>query len=497
MYTVSHYIGGKRQSNQQQNKHSIFNPASGQVCGEVEYATKQEVDAACASAKAAFTEWSQTSAVKRARILFQFKHLLEKYTDILSELVTTEHGKTLADARGSILRGIELTEHLCGIANQIKGSYSENVSQGIDCYTVRQPLGVCAGVSPFNFPVMVPIWMMIPAIACGNTFILKPSEHDPSAPLRLAELLSEAGLPDGVVNVVNGDKTVVDMLLTHPDIAAMTAVASTPVAEHIYKTAINHGKRAHTFGGAKNHAVVMPDADIEQAAEALAGAGFGSAGERCMAISVIVAVGDQVADQLIAAMRPKIDSLRIGPGDTDVDIGPLISAPHRQSVLNYVQQGVNEGAELVVDGREITIKGAEQGYFFGPCLFDHVKASMRIYQEEIFGPVLCVVRVKDFDQALALVNQHQFGNGTAIFTRDGDTARTYASRVQVGMVGVNIPIPVPIAHHPFGGWKRSMFGDVDMHGDQAMQFYSKLKTVTTRWPKGLRGAAEYSMPTHQ
>lgn len=497
---IGQYIHGKQHHAPHANTQyrTIINPALGEPIGDVAFANNADITAALHSAQQAFPSWSSAPPLKRARVLFQFKALLEKHQDELAALVTREHGKTLEDAKGSVARGIELVEFMCGIPHLLKGDYSENVGNGIDCYTIRQPLGICAGVSPFNFPVMVPIWMMIPAIACGNCFILKPSEQDPSAPMRLAELLTEAGLPDGVVNILNGDKTIVDALLDHPGIQAITAVASTPVAQHIYQRAIMNGKRAHTFGGAKNHAVIMPDADIETTAEALIGAAFGAAGERCMAISVAIVVGDDTADALVANIIQKAKNLRIGAGDQpNQDMGPLISSVHRDRVKQYITLGVTEGATLLIDGRtQASIQSCPaQGYFLGASVFDHVTPQMRIYQEEIFGPVLVIVRVADIDQALTLINAHPFGNGTSIFTQNGEIAHHFAQCVQVGMVGINIPIPVPVAYHPFGGWKQSIFGDINMHGEQSLQFYTKTKTVTVRWPNTSHLGNGFAMPS--
>jgi malonate-semialdehyde dehydrogenase (acetylating)/methylmalonate-semialdehyde dehydrogenase len=496
-YNVPHYIGGQLINESNTETHPIYNPALGEIIGQVHFASKDTCDNAVATAKEAGIDWAQTPAIKRARILFKFRDLLEKHQMDLARIVTREHGKTLDDAKGSVARAIEVVELHCGLVNQLKGDFSPDVANHIDCHTFRQPLGVCAGVSPFNFPVMVPIWMMIPAIACGNTFILKPSEQDPSAPIRLLELLSDAGLPAGVANCVQGNKITVEQLLAHQDIAAFTAVASTPVAHSIYTTATAYGKRAHTFGGAKNHCVVMPDADLDQAASAIVGAAYGSAGERCMALSVAVVVGNQTADALIAKMAPQIRAMKIDAGDVaDTDMGPLISSVHREKVLTAIDKGVNEGARLIIDGRTFKHPQYPQGFFLGPCLFDEVNDTMSVYQNEIFGPVLVVVRVNTFEEALSLVNKHQYGNGTAIFTRDGFTAREYSQRVQAGMVGVNIPIPVPIANHPFGGWKRSAFGDTNMHGDESIQFYTRRKTVTSKWPTTeLKGSA-FAMPTH-
>ncbi|KTD26240.1 MULTISPECIES: CoA-acylating methylmalonate-semialdehyde dehydrogenase [Legionella] len=497
-YVVPHYIGGEKLTTTTANPHTIYNPALGEAIGQVFFADKATCDKAVATAKAAFPSWAETAPIKRARILFRFRALLEKYQSDLAQLVTKEHGKTLEDAKGSVARAIEVVEFHCGLVNQLQGTFSADVTTHIDCHTIRQPLGVCAGVSPFNFPVMVPVWMIIPAVACGNTFILKPSEQDPSAPVRLLELLADAGLPPGVANCVQGDKACVEYLLAHPDISAFTAVASTPVAKAIYTTATAHGKRAHTFGGAKNHCVVMPDADLDQAANAIVGAAFGSAGERCMAISAVVAVGDETADKLLEKLIPLVKAIRVDAGDVpSSDMGPLISRPHRERVLAAIDKGEAEGAKLLVDGRSFKHAKYPQGYFVGPTLFDEVTESMSIYQNEIFGPVLVVLRVNHFDEALNLVNRHQYGNGTAIFTRDGYSAREYTQRVQVGMVGVNIPIPVPIANHPFGGWKNSSFGDTNMHGEESINFYTKRKTVTSKWPATDLSKGTFAMPTHE
>jgi malonate-semialdehyde dehydrogenase (acetylating)/methylmalonate-semialdehyde dehydrogenase len=496
-YLVPHYIGGQLINEASEQSHPIYNPALGEVVGQVHFASKALCDKALLTANKAGVEWSQTPPIKRAKILFKFRELMEKHQMDLARLVTREHGKTLEDAKGSIARALEVVELHCGLISQLKGEFSNEVASGIDCHTFRQPIGICVGISPFNFPVMVPAWMLIPAIACGNTFLLKPSEQDPSAPLYLFELLSEAGLPDGVANCIHGDKEVVDYLITHPDVAAVTAVSSTPVAHSIYTKATSQGKRAHTFGGAKNHCVVMPDADLNQAASAIVGAAYGSAGERCMALSVVVAVGDRVAEALIAQMKPQIEAINIDAGEVPgADMGPLISAPHRQKILNAIEQGLQEGATLLVDGRTFKHPNHPQGFFLGPCLFDHVREQMSIYQQEIFGPVLIVVRVSTFEEAIKLVNKHQYGNGTAIFTRDGFSARTYAQNIQVGMVGVNIPIPVPIASHPFGGWKDSFFGDINLHGEASIDFYTKLKTVTSKWPVNELNDNAFIMPTH-
>ena len=414
---------------------------------------------------------------------------------LLAKLIVSEHGKVYEDAKGSLTRGLEVVEFACGIPQMLKGDFTENVGTNIDSWSVRQPLGVCAGITPFNFPAMVPMWMFPMAIACGNTFVLKPSEKDPSCPLKLAELFSEAGLPDGVLNVVNGDKEVVDAILEHKDISAVSFVGSTPIAKYIYENAAKNEKRVQALGGAKNHCVVMPDCDLDQAVNGLMGAAYGSAGERCMAQSVAVAVGN-VGDKLVDELSKKVEALKIGPGmDKNSEMGPLVTKEHLERVRGYVDLGIKEGADLVVDGRDIKLQGYEDGYYIGGCLFDNVKKDMRIYKEEIFGPVLSVVRAKDFNEALNLINDHEFGNGTSIYTRDGDAGRTFANQIKVGMVGINIPIPVPVAFHSFGGWKRSLFGDQHMHGPEGVRFYTKLKTITSRWPSGVRSDPEFIMPT--
>lgn len=494
-YHVPHFIQGKLIESSGKTL-DIFNPATGEVAGKVTLADKKIIDQAVSAAKAAFPAWSALSPLRRARILFKFKNLLEENIDELAKIVTKEHGKTHIDAKGSVQRGIDVVEYACGIPNLLKGSYTEEVATDIDSYSVRQPLGVCVGITPFNFPAMIPLWMFPISIACGNTFIIKPSEKDPSCAIRLAELAKEAGVPDGVVNVVQGDKEAVDALLIHPDVKAISFVGSTPIAEYVYKTGTAHGKRVQAFGGAKNHGVLMPDADLDQAADAIVGAAYGSAGERCMAISVVVAVGDKVADELVKKIKPRIETLKIGPGsEKETEMGPLVTCAHWQRVKDYIDLGEKEGAKLIVDGRNFKLKNHEKGFYMGGSLFDHVKPSMRIYKEEIFGPVLCIVRVPDLETAIQLTNEHEFGNGTAIFTNDGNTARTFATKVQVGMVGINIPIPVPVAFHSFGGWKRSMFGDVHMHGQEGVNFYTRLKTITQRWFKSSKGA-EFHMPTH-
>jgi malonate-semialdehyde dehydrogenase (acetylating)/methylmalonate-semialdehyde dehydrogenase len=494
-YRVTHYIDGQSFSDPNESVKKITNPGTGACIGEVLIAARNTCTQAVASAQKAWPAWANTTPSKRIQILFQFRNLLAEHSAKLANLVCQEHGKTLEDAKGSIARGIELIEFHCGLLSQIQGRFSANVSQQIDCYSFRQPLGVCAGISPFNFPVMVPIWMMIPAIACGNTFILKPSEQDPSASVYLLDLLHKAGLPPGVVNVVQGDANTVDYLLSEPDIQAFTAVASSAVAESIYKRAVTAGKRAHTFGGAKNHAVILPDADFSQVAKALSGAAYGSAGERCMAISVIVTVGDHTAEQFLQAFLPEIKKIQIGIGtDAHTDMGPVISQIHRQRIIHAINQGVAEGAQLVIDGRDYIDAKEPNGFYLGPCLFDHVTEDMSIYQNEIFGPVLVMLRVPNLDAAIALVNRNQYGNGTAIFTQDGYSGRHYSHTVQIGMVGVNIPIPVPIASHPFGGWKRSAFGDIAMHGEESIHFYTKSKTITTKWLTLQHDTSSFVMP---
>lgn len=490
MYQVTHYIHGQKCQSSGQAL-PIFNPASGEEIASVVIADKAIIEQSIVSAKNAFPSWSTTPPLKRARILFKFKDLLEKNIDELSAIITREHGKTLVDAQGSVQRGIDVVEFACGIPAHLKGIFTEEVSTHVDSYSLRQALGVCVGITPFNFPAMVPLWMFAIAIACGNTYILKPSEKDPSCAIRLAELATEAGLPPGILNVVQGDGSVVDLLLAHPNIEAVSFVGSTPVAKHVFKTATVYGKRVQAFGSAKNHAIVMPDADLEQTADAVVGAAYGSAGERCMAISVVVVVGNQLADQLVEKIKTKVGHLKIGQGtEVNSDIGPLVTQAHWQRVKSYVDIGVEEGAQLVIDGREFK---KDQGFYFGACLFDHVTPVMRIYKEEIFGPVLSIVRVKDFNTALTIVNEHEYGNGATIFTRDGEAARTFASKVQAGMVGINVPIPVPVAYHSFGGWKHSMFGDIGMHGMEGVQFFTRLKTVTQKWLISNKGS-DFGMP---
>ncbi len=490
---VDNWIGGRRAAAGGGKRLDVHDSATGKVCARVYVSSATEVDEAVAAASAAFPAWSATPVLKRAQVMFRLKALIERDRDEIAALITQEHGKVLHDAKGSIQRGLEVVEFACGIPQLIKGEYSPQVGSGVDSYSLRQPLGVCAGVTPFNFPAMVPLWMFPLAIACGNTFILKPSEKDPSCSLKWAELLAEAGLPEGVFNVVQGDHVAVNALLEHPQVAAVSFVGSTPVAEHVYRSGSAHGKRVQALGGAKNHLVVLPDADMEQAAAALVGAAYGSAGERCMAISAVIAVGD-AAEPLLAALKPRIAALRVGPGtDNDNDMGPLITAEHRDKVRDYIGIGADEGASLVCDGREHECTRLP-GYFLGPTLFDHATRDMRIAKEEIFGPVLTMLRAADFDEAVSIINEHEYGNGTSIFTRDGDAAREFAHGIQVGMVGVNVPIPVPLAFHSFGGWKRSLFGDAAVYGAEGVRFYTRLKTVTSRWPTGIRAGADFSMP---
>ena len=495
MNLIEHFIDGKIASGSSDRKGKVFNPATGNQESEVRLASKSDLDLAVEKAKKAYETWSIKPPLQRARIIFKFKEIIEKNFDELTKLIVSEHGKVYEDAKGSLTRGLEVVEFACGIPQMLKGDFTENVGTNIDSWSIRQPLGVCAGITPFNFPAMVPMWMFPMAIACGNTFILKPSEKDPSCPLRLAELFSEAGLPDGVLNVVNGDKEVVDAILENKDIPAVSFVGSTPIAKYIYENAAKNEKRVQALGGAKNHCVVMPDCDLDQAVNGLMGAAYGSAGERCMAQSVAVAVGN-IGDTLVNHLAKKVEALKVGPGmDKKSEMGPLVTKDHLKKVKSYVDLGEKEGAKLVVDGRNLKLQGYEGGYYMGGCLFDHVSPSMRIYKEEIFGPVLSVVRAKNFDEALTLVNDHEFGNGVSIFTRDGDSGRTFSSKAKIGMVGINIPIPVPMAFHSFGGWKRSLFGDQHMHGPEGVRFYTKLKTVTSRWPSGLRSDPEFTMPT--
>ena len=497
MSVLGNYIGGQHVASQSGRTAPVFNPATGSQSKEVALSSADETRAAIANAQEAFKTWSKVTPLNRARIMFKFKALVEEHADELAELITAEHGKVFSDARGELTRGLEVVEFACGIPHLQKGEHSLNVGSGVDSYSQMMPMGVCAGISPFNFPAMVPMWMFPVAIACGNTFVMKPSEKDPTSTMRLAELLTEAGLPDGVFNIVNGDKEAVDVLLSDEAIQAVSFVGSTPIAEYIYSTASANGKRVQALGGAKNHMIVMPDAEPSQVVNSLIGAAYGSAGERCMAISVAVCVGDEVADNLIKDLQSEIEKMSVGNGMSQPEphMGPLVSRVHADKVLGYIDSGVEEGATLVVDGRGFNVTGHDQGYFVGPTLFDNVKAGMRIYEEEIFGPVLSVVRVNSYEEALNLINAHEYGNGTAIFTRDGDTARNFCANVQVGMVGVNVPIPVPMAFHSFGGWKRSLFGPLHMHGPDGVRFYTRMKTITARWPTGLSAGPEFTMPT--
>jgi malonate-semialdehyde dehydrogenase (acetylating)/methylmalonate-semialdehyde dehydrogenase len=495
---IGHFISGNIRNTQGPRKLPVYNPTTGEQTKEVAMATAEETREAIASAHAAWLQWKDVTPLKRARVLFKFKTLLEDSLEDLAALVTGEHGKILSDARGEIIRGLEVVEFACGIPHLLKGDYSSNVGHRIDSWSMQQPLGVCAGITPFNFPVMVPLWMIPLALACGNTFVLKPSEKVPSSTLRLAELLQRAGLPDGALNIINGDKEAVDVLLTDPRVQAVSFVGSTRVAESIYTTASAAGKRVQALGGAKNHLVVMPDANLHETAKALMGAAYGSAGERCMAISVAVCIGD-TADRLLDQLRPMIASLRVGPGlgcQPENEMGPLISREHLQKVHYYIEQGIGEGAQLVIDGRRLeAANGASGGFFIGATLFDQVTPEMTLYQEEIFGPVLAIVRVKDAREALALINAHEFGNGAAIFTQNGHMAREFAENVAVGMVGINVPIPVPMAFHCFGGWKRSLFGSAHMHGTDGVRFYTRVKTVTAHWLDGHGNTSPFNLPT--
>ncbi|MFA6266892.1 MAG: CoA-acylating methylmalonate-semialdehyde dehydrogenase [Pseudolabrys sp.] len=496
MREIGHFIGGKTVKGRSGRMGDVFDPNTGEVQARVALAARSEVEQAIANAEAAQPAWAATNPQRRARVMFKFLELINKEYDALAKLLSSEHGKTFPDARGDIQRGLEVVEFACGIPHLLKGEFTEGAGPGIDLYSIRQPLGVVAGITPFNFPAMIPLWKCAPAIACGNAFILKPSERDPSVPMRIAELFIEAGLPEGILNVVNGDKEAVDTLLTDARVKAVGFVGSSDIAQYIYSTAAAHGKRVQCFGGAKNHMIVMPDADMDQAVDALIGAGYGSAGERCMAVSVAVPVGQKAADALMEKLIPRVENLKIGPStDAQADYGPLVTKAALNRVRDYVDSGVKQGARLVVDGRDFKMQGYEQGFFMGGCLFDEVTPDMRIYKEEIFGPVLSVVRAKDYEEAVRLPSEHEYGNGVAIFTRDGDAARDFVNRVQVGMVGVNFPIPVPLAYHTFGGWKRSGFGDLNQHGPDSIRFYTKTKTVTSRWPSGTKGGAEFTIPT--
>jgi malonate-semialdehyde dehydrogenase (acetylating) / methylmalonate-semialdehyde dehydrogenase len=496
MQDIGHFIDGKRVAGTSGRFKDVYNPATGEVTARVALASKDELRAAVASATAAQLKWASVNPQRRARVFARYVTLLNEHMRELAELMSSEHGKTVDDSRGDVLRGLEVCEFATGIPHLSKGEFTEGAGPAIDMYSMRQPLGVGAGITPFNFPAMIPMWMFAPAIASGNAFILKPSERDPSVPMRLAELMIEAGLPEGVLNVVNGDKEAVDAILEDEGIAAVSFVGSTPIARYVYGTAAMNGKRVQTFGGAKNHMIIMPDADMDQAVNALMGAGYGSAGERCMAISVAVPVGKDTADRLVERLVPRIESLRIGPyTDDKADMGPVVTREAQERIVSLIGRGVEEGARLRVDGRGFRLQGYENGFFVGGTLFDDVTPDMDIYKTEIFGPVLSVVRANDYEEALSLPTRHEYGNGVAIFTRDGDAARNFASRVSVGMVGVNVPVPVPLAYHTFGGWKASSFGDLNQHGPDAIKFWTRTKTVTTRWPSGIKDGAQYSMPT--
>ncbi len=491
MKQIGHWINGAQVAGTSGRMADVFNPATGEVQARVALASKAELDSAVADAAAAQVKWGATNPQRRARVMMEFVRLINRDMQTLAEALSAEHGKTVPDAKGDIQRGLEVIEFCIGAPHLLKGEYTDSAGPGIDMYSMRQPIGVAAGITPFNFPAMIPLWKMGPALACGNAFILKPSERDPSVPMMLAALLQEAGLPDGVLQVINGDKDAVDAILDNPQIAGVGFVGSTPIAEYIYSRGTANGKRVQCFGGAKNHMIIMPDADMDQAADALVGAGYGAAGERCMAISVAVPVGDETADRLIAKLIPRIEKLKVGPytGGNDVDYGPVVTAAAKANILRLVESGVAAGAKLVVDGRGFKLQGYEDGFFVGPHLFDHVTPDMEIYRKEIFGPVLSTVRAQSYEEALKLAMDHEYGNGTAIFTRDGDTARDFAHRVNVGMIGINVPIPVPLAYHTFGGWKKSVFGDLNQHGPDSFRFYTRTKTITSRWPSGLKEGA--------
>jgi len=493
---IENIINNKRVATTSGREQPVYNPATGEAIDSLGLSSAEEVNAAVDAAAAAFPAWSNTPPLKRASVMFRFNELISQNADAIAKEISREHGKTHDDALGEVQRGKEVVEFCCGIPQLLKGEFSRNVGPSIDSYSDRQALGVCAGITPFNFPAMVPLWMYPVAIACGNTFVLKPSERDPSSVMLIAELFQQAGLPEGVLNVVHGDKGAVDALLDNPTVQAVSFVGSTPIAEYVYQRGTQAGKRVQALGGAKNHMVVMPDADLDQAVDALMGAGFGSAGERCMAISVAVPVGEETADRLVEKLRPRVEALKVGPADdSDAEMGPVITSEAKSRIVGLIDAGVSAGAELVVDGRSLNLQGYENGYFLGGSLFDRVTTDMRIYQEEIFGPVLSVVRAAKFDEAVSMINEHEYGNGTAIFTRDGDAARSFTDSIQVGMVGVNVPIPVPVAYHSFGGWKRSLFGDHSIYGPEGVHFYTRLKTITSRWPTGIKEGSVFSFPT--
>ncbi len=496
MEMIGHWINGKHVAGTSGRTADVWNPATGEVQAKVALASTAEIEAAVADAAAAQPKWAATNPQRRARVMMEFVRLLQRDMEKLAEALSREHGKTIPDAKGDVQRGLEVVEFCIGAPHMLKGEFTDSAGPGIDMYSMRQPIGVAAGITPFNFPAMIPMWKMAPALVCGNAFILKPSERDPSVPLMLAELMQEAGLPDGVLQVINGDKEAVDAILDNETISGIGFVGSTPIAQYIYERGCANGKRVQCFGGAKNHMIIMPDADMDQAADALVGAGYGAAGERCMAISVAVPVGEETADRLVEKLVPKIEALKVGPytAGNDVDYGPVVTPMAKDNILRLVQSGVDAGAELVVDGRDFNLQGYEDGFFIGPHLFDRVTPDMEIYQKEIFGPVLSTVRAGSYEEALKLAMDHEYGNGTAIFTRDGDTARDFAARVNVGMVGINVPIPVPLAYHTFGGWKKSVFGDLNQHGPDAFRFYTKTKTVTSRWPSGIKEGGEFTIP---
>ncbi len=497
MQELTHYINGEHVKGTSGRFADVFNPATGEVQARAPLASKAELDAAVEIAAAAQPAWAATNPQRRARVMMKFVDLLNRDMDKLAEALSREHGKTFPDAKGDVIRGLEVVEYCIGAPQLLKGEFTDSAGPGIDMYSMRQALGVTAGITPFNFPAMIPMWMFAPALACGNAFILKPSERDPSVPLMLAELLEEAGLPKGVLQVVNGDKEAVDAILDNETVQSIGFVGSTPIAQYIYSRGCDNGKRVQCFGGAKNHMIIMPDADMDQVVDALIGAGYGAAGERCMAISVAVPVGDETADRLIEKLTPRVESLKIGPytAGNDVDFGPVVTGAAKEKILGLVDSGVDQGAKLVVDGRGFAMQGYEDGFFVGACLFDNVTTDMDIYKQEIFGPVLTTVRAQSYEEALGLAMDHEYGNGTAIFTRDGDTARDFANRINIGMVGINVPIPVPLAYHTFGGWKKSVFGDLNQHGPDAFKFYTRTKTVTARWPSGTKEGADFSIPT--